>query len=309
MTQTILITDSLFVGAEHEARLREAGFEVVRIDKPKASEDELVEAIRGKVGYILGGIEQVTDRIIQAADVLKVIAFTGSGYSEFIPGYRAAAQKGIAITSAPGGNAISVAEFSLALILMMARSIPTVTSHGGKSFLISQEFSSKTVGIIGYGNIGKEVASKCALLGFKVLVANRSQVGSTSSGINASTVNDILEKADIISLHVNKNHGENVLGAAQISKLKKGSVLVNAAFPHAVDDAAMFKRIKDGEIRAAFDAPPESVPEDLPIGGFVASLAQTAFNTAEANSRTSDMVVSSLLNVLLTGTDKYRVVI
>src|SRR4051812_12441903 len=95
----ILITDSLFIGSEEEARLKEAGHTFERLDKPCATEDELVEAIKGKTGYILGGIESVTERVIESADELKAIAFTGSGYREFIPGWELATKRGVAISA------------------------------------------------------------------------------------------------------------------------------------------------------------------------------------------------------------------
>jgi phosphoglycerate dehydrogenase-like enzyme len=82
--QTILITDSLFIFPEHEQQLKDAGYEVVRLDKPDATEAELCEAVKGKVGYILGGIEHVTQKVIDAADELKAIAFTGIDYKALI---------------------------------------------------------------------------------------------------------------------------------------------------------------------------------------------------------------------------------
>ncbi len=73
MKGTILITDSLFIFKEHEQALVNAGYKIERLDKPAATEEELIEAIKGKVGYILGGIEKVTDKVIEAADKLRVI--------------------------------------------------------------------------------------------------------------------------------------------------------------------------------------------------------------------------------------------
>ena len=74
----LLITDSLFIFPEHEKRLQDAGFEITRLDNPEATEAELIEAIKGKDAYILGGIEKVTAPVIAAADQLKIIALTGT---------------------------------------------------------------------------------------------------------------------------------------------------------------------------------------------------------------------------------------
>ncbi|MHB8651943.1 MAG: hypothetical protein ACYC8S_02295 [Minisyncoccota bacterium] len=84
MSKTILVTDSLFVFPEHEKVLRDAGYEIERLDKPIATEEELMKAVKGKVGYILGGIEKVTNRVVEEADELKAIVFTGSDWKQFM---------------------------------------------------------------------------------------------------------------------------------------------------------------------------------------------------------------------------------
>lgn len=307
MKGSILVTDSLFVGPSHVADLEKAGYEVHRLDEPRATEAQLIQVINGKVGYILGGIESVTAPVIAAADALEVISFTGSGYSEFIPAHGLATEKGIAITAARGGNAISVAQFTLAQILAAARQIPLLTQPGGKSFLISREFSGLTVGVIGLGAIGKEVARLCTALGFRVLGHGRRSSDAYSAECEAADLDQLLRDSDIVTLHVSKEHGHHVLGSSEIDLLRPGAAVINCAFPEAVEADPLFARIAAGEVRAIFDAPPASVPQDLPVGGLMASNAQTAFNTAEGNTRVSDMVVRSLLNVLESGHDDYVV--
>lgn len=88
MKGKILITDNLFIFSEHEEQLKNTGYEIERLNKPQATEEELTEAIKGKVGYILGGIEKVTDKVIDAAEQLKVIVFTGSDWRQFIPAHQ-----------------------------------------------------------------------------------------------------------------------------------------------------------------------------------------------------------------------------
>ncbi len=74
MKGKILITDSLFIFKQHEELIKGAGYDIERLDAPEATEEQLVEAIKGKVGYILGGIEKVTEKVVEAADELKVIS-------------------------------------------------------------------------------------------------------------------------------------------------------------------------------------------------------------------------------------------
>src|ERR1700722_10472045 len=121
MTKKILVTDSLFIFDTHVKQLEAAGFGVERLDKPSASEGELIAALNGKHGYILGGIEQVTKPVIDGAKDLEAIAFTGSGYTEFIPAHEEATRRGIAISAAIGGNALDVAEFTIGLLFEMVR--------------------------------------------------------------------------------------------------------------------------------------------------------------------------------------------
>src|SRR5579872_5267248 len=123
MSNKILVTDSLFIFAEHIKKLEEAGYEVVRLDKPKATEEELVEAVKGKVGYILGGVEKVTEPVVEAADELKAIVFTGTGYKGYIPAWELATKKGIIIANAPHANANAVAEWAFAGGIAMVRNL------------------------------------------------------------------------------------------------------------------------------------------------------------------------------------------
>jgi len=123
MKGKVLITDTLFIGDEHVKQIEDAGYEVERLDKPNATEDELIEALQGKVGYVLGGIEKVTDKVIESTDQLKVIAFTGADWQALITGWEKAKEKGIKISNAPGANSPAVAELALTLTLAMQRNL------------------------------------------------------------------------------------------------------------------------------------------------------------------------------------------
>ena len=109
MSNTILVTDNLYIDEQHVQTLQQAGLAVERLDTPCASEEELIAAIAGKVGYILGGTELVTPAVIAAANELKAIVYAGTDWQDFIPGYAQATERGILIANAPGANAYSVA--------------------------------------------------------------------------------------------------------------------------------------------------------------------------------------------------------
>ena len=110
MNDKILVTDSLFIFDEHIKKLNGAGFEVERLDKPSATEDELVSALEGKVGYIVGGIERVTEPLLKRVDGLKVIGVTATAWQSFVPGAEIAKSKGIMIANTPHANASAVAD-------------------------------------------------------------------------------------------------------------------------------------------------------------------------------------------------------
>ncbi len=157
MKGKILITDSLFISKEHEKILIDVGYEIERLDTPKATEEELIKAIKGKVGYILGGIEHVTEKVIDAADSLKAIVFTGIGYKNFILAWEYATKKGITIANAPDGPTHAVAEWAVTAALAMNRGFFELGRAGQKEFMTTAGIEGQSVGIIGLGRIGKSI--------------------------------------------------------------------------------------------------------------------------------------------------------
>lgn len=308
MSKKILITDELFILPEHEVALRQAGFtDLLRLKEVRASEETLCEAIKGAAGYILGGIEQVSARVIAAgAPTLRAIAFTGSGYRDFIPGYEEATARGIKITNAPGANASAVAEFTIALTLSMVRRLPDFNRPGGLSFWEAPDFEDLTVAVIGYGEVGSRVARLFRTLGFNVIVAANGP-NVELDGFERVSVSELPARANVISLHVSKPRGEAVLDKELISLLATGTIVVNAAFPDAVDQEALAARLRQGELFVAFDAPMEVADKNFSAGRYIESNAQTGFHTKRAIKKTSDMVTTSIINVLTTGDDTHLV--
>jgi phosphoglycerate dehydrogenase-like enzyme len=303
MSRKILVTDTLFVGPDHEALLEKAGLTIARLPLLKASESELCEAIAGAEGYILGGIERVTAPVIEAATSLKVIAFTGAGFREFIPAHELATSKGIGITTAKGANSTAVARYTKTLILMMTRRIPSLTMVGGSDFHTAKDNEDLTAGVIGFGAVGSKLARELRADGFKVVVVS-DDIAPEIEGFERVSVEDLPQRADIISVNVSKGRGGNVLSRTLIEALNKGTIVVNAAFPGAVDEKALAIRIAAGEIFAAFDAPMEIEHDAFPVGQYICSNAQAGYNTSRAIKLTSDMVTRSIINVLTTGTDE-----
>ena len=204
--------------------------------------------------------------MIEAADELRVISFGGSGYTEFIPGWREATSRGIAITTAAGENAPSVAEFALTLGLTQVRRVPSLSSQAGVGLFIAHEFSALTLGIIGFGHIGQSLAQKARALGFKVVATAPTHLPAMN-GVDILEIDSLVQKADVISIHVNKQRGEGILDKRLISKLRKGCVVVNTAFDSAIDNIALLERIKSGELVAAVDYHLDSVESTSRVSG------------------------------------------
>jgi D-3-phosphoglycerate dehydrogenase len=310
MKGKILITDSLFIFAEQEAQIEAAGYEIERLDKPEATEEELIENVKGKVGYILGGIEKITDRVIDVANDLKVIAFTGADPYGFIPAFKEATEKGIAITTTPAANSYAVTEYTLSVMLAMTRNLFELGRTGDKKFQTTHSLNELTVGIVGMGHIGTRIAFALHALGVKrLLYTNRTRKEEIEekTGAEFVSLDELLAQSDIVSLHVSKEVGKGFIGKEQLSKMKAGALLVNCGFMGGVDRMALLRELESGRLRAAEDGPSDEAFSHLPLSVWYCSNAHTAYNTREANRTASEMATKSLLSILDTGKDQFRV--
>ena len=308
MKETILVTDSLFIHKEHEDQLRAAGYEIERIDKPKPSEEEIIAAIKGKVGYILGGIESVTEKIVDAADALKVIVFAGIGYKDFIPAWEYATKKGIAIANAPDGPTHAVAEWSLAMALAMNRGIFDLGRAGQKDFMTTKGIEDQHVGIVGLGRIGKHIVGMIKPFrpaSISYYSQHRHEDGEKSLGIAYKELEKLLGESDIVFVCVSKDAGQNFIGQKELAAMKDGALLVSFMSEGIIDDTALLKELSSGRLRAASDHPGDSEEfKKLPLQTWYCFNGSNAFNTFTELKITSDIVTTSLLNILQTGKDK-----
>lgn len=303
----ILITDSLFIFPEHEQKLRDAGYEPVRLDKPCATEAELIEAIQGKVGYIMGGIESITQPVIEAADQLKALAFAGTGWQAFIPGWEYATQKGIAIANAPSGNAPEVAEWGIAAMMAMQRNLFTLGPQGKEKFSTVKSLSELEVGIVGLGNIGREFAERAAGLKAKK-VSYWSREKKTDEYEFCSELDELLASADIIFLSVGDEAGQDFIDRRRIGLMKEGALIVSILHKGIFDEDALYERLAAGALCAAFDVAKDVERfRGLPSNIWYGSNETTAYNVESAHQRVSDMATESMLNLLKDGVDQYKV--
>ena len=309
MSNRILVTDSLFIFPEHEKQLADAGYVLERLDKPAATEEELIQAVKGKAGYILGGIEKVTDKVIEAGDELKSIVFTGSDWKAFVVGHETATKKGIAIASTPGANSYAVAEYAITLMLAMTRNIFELGRTGTKKFQTTHSLNELTVGIIGMGKVGERVATSVQALGAKkVIYFSRTRKQDIEGrGIEYHEMNDVLAQSDIVFLLVPKSVGGDFLGAKEFAMMKDKALIVNIASTSLLNKDALYESLNAGKLRAAQDGAMDERFNALPLSVWFNSNESAAYNTLGANKTASDMAVQSIINLLSTGADQYKV--
>lgn len=305
----ILITDSLFIKDHHVKKLEDAGYVVERLDKPEASEDELCEAVKGKVGYILGGVEKVTEKVIDSGDQLKAIVFSGTGWTGFIPAHEYATKKGIAIGAAPHLNAHAVAEFALSMSLVMSRDMIDLARGGSKTFETTKSLSELKIGILGFGHVGQEYLKM--LKGMRVgsiyyFNRTRNEELEKEYRIKYLEKNELFKTCDLIFVALSVEPGEEYIDAENINSMKNNSILVSTSDPLLFDLDALYRRLKNGEVRAAFD---ENIKEarfrGLSLGGWYTPNESTAFNTGQTIEEVSNSCIETLINLLQSGEDKY----
>ena len=243
------------------ARLAKDGYQVETL--PRAlGEDELIEALRGVSLFGIRSGTQITGRVLDAAPELLAIGAFCIGVNQI--DLAAASRHGIAVFNAPFSNTRSVVELAVAQIIAMARRLPEKNAqmHAGvwdKSAAGSHEVRGRTLGIVGYGNIGTQLSVLAEALGMTVYfydIADKLALGNVR---RCSTLTELLELADTVSLHVDGRVGNRgFFGAAEFAAMRPGSLFLNLSRGFVVDHAALRRNIESGHIAgAAIDVFPE----------------------------------------------------
>lgn len=305
--QKILVTDSLFIHDKHIKELESHGYEIERLEKTTATEEELRSAIKGKVGYILGGLEKVTENVLKETDELKAISFTGTGWKGYIPGWEYATRKGIAISNAPSANAAEVAEWATAAMMAMQRDLFELGPKGDKSFVTVKSLMQLEVGVVGLGNIGREFAERAkGLKARKVSYWSREK--KTDDFDYYENVDDLLKRADIIFLSVGDDAGQDFINAERIKLIKSDALVVSILHKGIFNEDALYERVADNEIRAAFDIVSDVERfRNLSPANWYASNGVSGYNAESTFEKASDMATHSIINLLKTGKDQCRV--
>lgn len=307
----ILVTDNL-LSVENQRALEDAGFELHRLAKHSATEEELIEALRGKSGYFLGGIETVTEKVVRSIDVLRAIVYNSTNYRIYIPAHEIATRLGIAIANCPGGDSAATAEYALTLMLSMVRNVFEVGRTGNLVESMGQSLSELHVGIIGMGDIGTDLAILLRGLGVKAVSyysRTRREALEDALQVRYLSKEELLSSCNVISIHTHRSAG-TVLNAGELSLIPNGGLVINVSYPDAVDSGALIREIGAGRLRAAFDFPPSDHLDEARMispGRFFWSNEYAGYNTASALRLVGDMATASMINLLRTGKDRHLV--
>ena len=306
----VLISDQMDPKAAEIFRARG-----VHVDeRPGLSKDELKAIIGDYDGLAIRSATKVTADVLEAAASLKVVGRAGIGVDNVdIP---AATARGVVVMNTPFGNSITTAEHAIALMFALARELPaadasTQAGKWEKNRFMGVELTSKTLGLIGAGNIGSIVAERAIGLKMKVIAYDPflSPERAVDLGIEKVELDDLLARADFITLHTPlTDQTRNILSRENLAKTKAGVRIINCARGGLIDEAALKELLESGHIAgAALDVFVEEPAKSNPLfgtPGFVAT-PHLGASTTEAQVNVAIQVAEQMADFLTTGGVSY----
>lgn len=282
-------------------KLAQEGVEILRKKcdvtvKTGLPEDELIKIIPKFDALLVRAATKVNAKVIAAAKNMKIIGRAGVGVDNI--DVEAATKAGILVVNSPEGNILSAAEHAIALMMSLARNVPQANAsmHEGKwekNKFVGVQVSEKTLGIVGFGKIGKLVGERAAGLGMRLLVADPYTTEEAAARIGAKLVDmkTLLKEADYITFHVPKSSETyHLCSTGEFKKMKTGVRIINCSRGGVIDEAALFEAISGGKVAgAALDvfekeplekSPLLSLPNVIVTPHLGASTAEAQLNVA-----------------------------
>lgn len=231
------------------------GYQVETL-KTALDEKELIERIKNISILGIRSKTKVSENVLKSARKLKCIGAFSIGVDQTDLAF--ATLSGVSVFNAPYQNTRSVVELAIGEIIMLSRGVfdKSIKAHNGiwdKSAAGSNEIRGKTLGIIGYGSIGSQLSVLAESLGMEVIFFDSFEKLSLGNAKRALTVDEVLKKADVISIHVSgdKKLNTNLIGEKEFSKMKDGVIFLNLSRGFIVEVSALVKYLKNGKIRGA----------------------------------------------------------
>ena len=285
----------------------EPGWEVLTHDQLP---DGLPAALADAVALVVRSAVQVDDALMEHAPKLRVVGRAGVGVDNIDAD--AATRRGIVVMNTPGANAVAVAELTIGLMLALARKLPAAntTMHAGKwekKSLQGAELRGKTLGILGLGRIGLEVARRAKGFGLEIVGCDPfvSAAVARENGIKLVTLDELIAGSDYITLHVGlTTQTAGVINAKSLAAMKKGVRIINCARGELVDDAALVEALKSGQVAgAALDVFVEEPAKNSPYAELdnVILTPHIAGSTAEAQEAVGVQIAMQVREYLKLG--------
>ena len=302
--------------------IAQEGIDLLRYELPEAqidvrldlSSENLLAIIGNYTVLILRSQTRVTDELLAKATHLQVIGRARSGLDNI--DLDAAIQHGVLVVHASRGNAIAVAEQTMALLLALVRHIPTATSstkagRWDRSRLLGVELHHKVLGIIGLGRIGKEVARRAQAFGMRVIASDPfvSAKQGQQVGVTLYSKEEVLQRADFVTLHATLSQDtggtRRLLGSRELSLFKPGTYLVNCARGSLIDEQALLAALTEGRLAGValdvFSQEPigdDTVLRQLLAHERVLATPHLGASTIEAQVRVATEVVRNIISAL-----------
>jgi D-3-phosphoglycerate dehydrogenase len=301
----ILVAEPL-AAAGMEMLKAQSGWEVIQSD-PKGFTQHLADAD----ALLVRSAAKVTKEVLAKAPKLKAIGRAGIGVDNV--DLKAATAAGVLVMNTPGGNAVSVAEHTLGLMLAMARSIPQAiaSTKGGKwekKKFLGTELRGKTLGVVGLGSIGREVVRRARCFEMKIIASDPYVNSQTAAdlGIVLVSLDDLYRQSDYITLHVAlTTDTQGMLNDAAFAKMKKGVRVVNCARGELIDGEALRHAMESGKVAGAaldvFQTEPPAAGEPLLALDNVLATPHIGGSTEEAQEIVGVRIVEQVIEYLKSG--------
>lgn len=282
---------------------------VARVDvQTGLKEEQLVERIGDYDGLVVRSQTKVTRRVIEAAGNLKIIGRAGVGVDNI--DVAAATERGILVVNSPAGNTVAVAELTLGLMIALVRRIPAADLHvrsqqWKRSQFTGKQLYGKTLGIIGLGRVGTEVAKRTVAMGMKIVGFDPFISQERAQELHIQLMNDVNEvfrQADFLTLHVPLTRDtRRLINRQTIALMKEGVYLLNLSRGEIVDEAALVDALQSGKVAgAALDVFEREPPTDSPLLRFdnVVVTPHIGASTEEAQTQVAVEVAQQIADVL-----------
>jgi len=285
----------------------EPGWEVLTHDQLP---DGLPAALADADGLVVRSAVQADDALMAFAPKLRVIGRAGVGVDNIDAD--AATRRGIVVMNTPGANAVAVAELTIGLMLALARKLPMANStmHAGKwekKNLQGSELRCKTLGILGLGRVGLEVARRAKAFGLEIIGSDPFVTAAVAreNGIKLVTLEELFAQSDYLTLHVGLTpQTTGVINAKTIATMKKGVRIINCARGELIEDAALVEALKSGQVAgAALDVFVSEPAKDTPYHALdnVVLTPHIAGSTAEAQEAVGIQIARQVRDYLKLG--------